>query len=85
MFENFTRKMAGFALVVWALVVFAVTWLMLHEPAPPTLREWGGFLWAAAGTAGVIIGLAGAKSVATDVANRRKTPGTSTPVKTENP
>jgi hypothetical protein len=85
MFENWGRKLAGFALLVWAVISGAITWLMLHQPTPPTLKEWGAFLGAVAGTAGVIIGLAGAKSVATDVANRRKTPGTSTPVKTENP
>ena len=65
MFENWTRKMSAFALVVWA---FAIVWYVLHinwEALPPTPAEWATLLMQIAISAGVLVAVAAGKSIGT--------------------
>ena len=75
--HNWTRKMTGFALVIWAVAVL--------------VRVFNGEavgLTDIATSAGIIIGVAAAKSIGTDAVNKVKSSNgeaTSTPVVTKNP
>ena len=71
--KDWTRKIAGFSLLVWALIVILITVRMLAQY--PTLAEWGNFLWAAAGTAALICGISGGKSILTDAVAGLKAKG----------
>jgi len=74
--HNWTRKLTGFALVVWALAVM----VQVFKGVAVNLYEL-------ATSAGIIISVAAAKSIGTDAVNKLKTgeKGTSTPVVSKNP
>jgi hypothetical protein len=77
-YENWTRKLVGFSLLVWAGVVLWRT-IVLGESVGLT---------DLATSAGIIIAVAAAKSVGTDAVNKVKSANgavTSEPVVTQNP
>jgi len=74
MFENWSRKMSGLAAIVITLTVVCVIVGWLRQSSFPTLAEWASFLKELALTYGIVIAIAAAKSVATDLAHRPKTP-----------
>ena len=87
MFTNWTRKLAGFALLVWT---FAVVWYVLHLnwQVAPTPAEWATFLTQLAISAGIIVAVAAGKSIGTDAVNKVKSTNgsvTSEPTVTKNP
>jgi hypothetical protein len=65
MFSNFTRKLTAFALLVWAVVVVA-----------QTLKGGAVSLMELATSAGIIIGVAAAKSIGTDAVKPKPCPPT---------
>ena len=65
MFDNWTRKISAFALLVWA---FTIVWYVLHinwEVRAPTPAEWATLLMQIAISAGVLVAVAAGKSIGT--------------------
>ena len=87
-YENWTRKTGGFVLIIWALVVLAVTWVSCRGESMPTLAEWGGFITAAILAGAGVLAVMGGKSIGTDAVNKVKSVNgtvTSEPTVTKNP
>ena len=71
-FANWSRKIAGVAVVVITLIGGAAAWKMLHIPTPPALAEWSQFLKELAWTYAIPLGFSATKSVASMLAEAKK-------------
>jgi len=78
-FSNWSRKIAGVATVVITIIASFVAYGMLRKFIPPTLGEWTMFLKELAITYGILIAIAGGKSVLTDVVAGLRAKGAKAP------
>lgn len=69
-FSNWSRKIAGIAVLVVTVVGGFVAYKMLNLPEPPKLAEWSTFLRELAWTYAIIIGFSGGKSVMSDLVSK---------------